>query len=348
MPITISKKQILNRWDTLPDSLKEAIFSSFNVDLIWSVGAINHLTNDKISKIAMLAGDILMGFVHLEDFAPEIRKELNINPEMANSIAAEIDRKIFSPVKKDLRSVYRPPALEFKELEEERETPVLNLRKKMEEFSFKIVEDENQNQENKIDLSKKIKKENVEVPQVEPVIEKTEEKEKKKVEEPKVEPASISFETPAPAASAGSSGENGPLIIHQEVGFKPLSGKLKSLGGMFNFLRSKDEFKKEEEPVKAELEIGEEFKITEDKKEEYGPQIRVEETASVKNEISDAVKVVNYEENIETAPENLPATKEDLKEIKLEVKPEKKIEEKKPETGDNKESENMIDLGMFK
>ena len=328
MPITISKKQILNRWDTLPDSLKEAIFSSFNVDLIWSVGAINHLTNDKISKIAMLAGDILMGFVHLEDFAPEIRKELNINPEMANSIAAEIDRKIFSPVKKDLRSVYRPPALEFKELEEERETPVLNLRKKMEEFSFKIVEDENQNQENKIDLSKEIKKENVEVPQVEPVIEKTEEKEKKKVEEPKV--------------------ENGPLIIHQEVGFKPLSGKLKSLGGMFNFLRSKDEFKKEEEPVKAELEIGEEFKITEDKKEEYGPQIRVEETASVKNEISDAVKVVNYEENIETAPENLPATKEDLKEIKLEAKPEKKIEEKKPETGDNKESENMIDLGMFK
>jgi len=269
-----------------------------------------------------------MGFVHLEDFAPEIHKELNINPEMANSIAAEIDRKIFSPVKKDLRSVYRPPALEFKELEEERETPVLNLRKKMEEFSFKIVEDENQNQENKIDLSKEIKKENVEVPQVEPVIEKTEEKEKKKVEEPKV--------------------ENGPLIIHQEVGFKPLSGKLKSLGGMFNFLRSKDEFKKEEEPVKAELEIGEEFKITEDKKEEYGPQIRVEETASVKNEISDAVKVVNYEENIETAPENLPATKEDLKEIKLEAKPEKKIEEKKPETGDNKESENMIDLGMFK
>jgi len=328
MPITISKKQILNRWDTLPDSLKEAIFSSFNVDLIWSVGAINHLTNDKISKIAMLAGDILMGFVHLEDFAPEIHKELNINPEMANSIAAEIDRKIFSPVKKDLRSVYRPPALEFKELEEERETPVLNLRKKMEEFSFKIVEDENQNQENKIDLSKEIKKENVEVPQAEPVIEKTEEKEKKKVEEPKV--------------------ENGPLIIHQEVGFKPLSGKLKSLGGMFNFLRSKDEFKKEEEPVKAELEIGEEFKITEDKKEEYGPQIRVEETASVKNEISDAVKVVNYEENIETAPENLPATKEDLKEIKLEAKPEKKIEEKKPETGDNKESENMIDLGMFK
>jgi len=140
--------------------------------------------------------------------------------------------------------------------------------------------------------------------------------------------------------------EDGPLIIHQEVGFKPLSGKLKSLGGMFNFLRSKDEFRKEKEPVKAELEIGEEFKITEDKKEEYKPQIKTEEST----------KVVNYsempEQPIAVASENLPVTKENLKEIKPEVEQEKKIEEKieekKPEIVKNGKSEEMINLEDFK
>lgn len=314
--IKISKEQALRRWGTLPDNLREAVLSAYNAEVLWRVCENQHLSEDKIEKVAIAAGDVLMGFVHPEGFASEIREALNINAEIANAIAAEIDRKIFFPLKEELEKVYQPSPPETEKAEEEQESPVLNLKKKMEEFSFKIVEDENQKQENKIDLSKEIKKENVAAPQAEPIIE---EKEEKKPEEPKV--------------------ENGPLIIHQEIGFKPFSGKLKSLGGMFNFLRNKDEFRKENEPVKAELEIGEEFKITEDKKEEYKPEIKTEEP----------VKVINYSEMPEQLiSENLPVTKENLKEIEPELEQEKKIEEKKPETEKKGESEETIDLGMFK
>ncbi|MFA5098811.1 MAG: hypothetical protein WC461_01150 [Candidatus Paceibacterota bacterium] len=408
--IKISQQQALTRWDTLPDNLKTAIFSDYNAEILWRVCENQHLAEDKIQKIAELAGEVLMGFIHPEDFASEIREALNINAEIADAIAVEINRKIFSQFKNDLEKIYQPSPSEKEETEEGQTSPTLDLRNKTEESSFKIVEDEN-----KIDLSVKKGMEPV-VEKVVPVenvaftVKKIEEpvlmeKEEKKIEEP----TTISFETPAsapamPAEAAVETPKNeGPLIIHQEVGFKPLSGKLKSLGGMFNFLRSKDEFKKEEAPVKAELEIGEEFKIMEDqpapaKKEEYKPEIKKEELVSTEkeavveetpaeNKVFEAVKVVNYSEvpeqpvqekvNIsqlaeektagfekfevvkmpaepvsEVVPENLQEVKEDVKEIKIEAEPEakteEKIEENNPETGKKEESEEMVDLGMFK
>ncbi len=318
-----------------------------------------------------------MGFVHPEDFASEIKEALNINIGIADIIAAEINKKIFSQFKNDLEKIYQPVSSGIENLEES-EAPILDLRNRAEESSFKIVEDENQKQENKIDLSKEIKKENVAIPQVEPVIiEKTvlSEKEEKRVEEL------------APAASTGPLKEEGPLIIHQETEFKPLSGKLKSLGGMFNFLRSKDEFKKEEAPVKAELEIGEEFKIAEEPKlEEYKPEPFIKEAAPEiikeiveEKEIPKEIKVVNYGEEpepeisetsavpispvapiepvketildlskkAESMPENLPVA-EEIAEIKPEIKISQEAENIEPKIEPKKESEEMIDLGMFK
>ena len=275
--VKFSQQQALTRWDTLPYNLRQAIFSDYNAEILWRVCENQHLAEDKIQKIATLTGGVLMGFIHSEDFALEIREALNINIEIADTIAAEINKKIFSQFKNDLEKIYQPASSETENIGEEEELPILDLRKKMEESSFKIVEDENQKQENKIDLSEPI------------IIEKTEEKKEKKTEEPKV--------------------ENGPLIIHQEAGFKPLSGKLKSLSGMFNFLRSRDEFKKEEEPVRAELEIG-----------------------------AEEIKIVNYGE------ENLPV----VPEIKLQQEPEKIEPKIEPKTEQKDESEETIDLGMFK
>ncbi len=339
--IKISQNQALKRWGTLPDILKESIFSAYNAEILWRVCENQHLSEDKIDKVAVVTGDVLMGFLHPEDFAQEIHEALNINIEIAKAIAMEIDRKIFSPLKKELEKVYQPIVLESEEL-------VLDLKKKMADFSFKVIEDEVP-QENKIDLK---------------IVSAS--------EKPKAEPITISFETPPtesisptePIISIESAEKNeapkeqGPLIIHQEAGFKPLSGKLKSLGGMFNFLRSKDESKKEDAPVKAELQFGGEFEAVEEKKEEYKPEIKIEEQEKIEkpilgkkenfvetnigeslvenNKISEAIKVVNYAESPIIEHEG-----------KIE---ENKIGEKKPEIGEKKESkdEETLDLGMLK
>ena len=104
----ITRQQALERWEALPDSLKEAIFSESNTSIVWQIGVFNHLPEEKISTMAMIVGDVILGFIHSVDLAKEISESLNINIEIANSIAREIDRKIFLPVKPDLEKNYSP------------------------------------------------------------------------------------------------------------------------------------------------------------------------------------------------------------------------------------------------
>ncbi|HEY4475403.1 MAG TPA: hypothetical protein VJB92_01640 [Candidatus Paceibacterota bacterium] len=110
--LIITKKQALERWDTLPQNLKEAIFSPANADIIWKFCENNHVTEEKIRVIATVGGDVLMGFLHPdpEDVAREIEERAKIPKPLALDIARELERKIFLPLKSDLDRIYAPPA----------------------------------------------------------------------------------------------------------------------------------------------------------------------------------------------------------------------------------------------
>lgn len=108
--LKIFQQQISERWDTLPMSLREALYSPEYGKTIWKIGVEYHLDDRKIGIIVGIAGYVILGFLQPEDVAKEIREGLNLNPEIANSIAREIDRKIFSPIKSDLEKVYSPVA----------------------------------------------------------------------------------------------------------------------------------------------------------------------------------------------------------------------------------------------
>ena len=97
--LKIPRQQVLDRWDTLPDNLKEALSSESNSDIVWQIGALNHLTGGKISMMATIVGDVIFGFLHSEDLAREIQESLNLNSQIANSISHEINRKIFAPIR---------------------------------------------------------------------------------------------------------------------------------------------------------------------------------------------------------------------------------------------------------
>ncbi len=121
--LKIPRQQVLERWDSLTDNLREAICSEQNADILWRVCRVQHLSEDKIGTIATLAGDVIMGFTHAEDLAKEIKNELNLNPAIAESIVSEINRKIFSSIKAELDKVYAPVAAKEE---------VLDLRGKVE------------------------------------------------------------------------------------------------------------------------------------------------------------------------------------------------------------------------
>jgi hypothetical protein len=265
--IKITHQEVSIRYDTLSDVLKDAGFSIQNVQIIRRIGEENHLSYDKVLIISELVGYILFGFIHPEDLAKEIRESLNLNPEIANSIADEIDRKIFAPIRIDLEKVYAPPS----------EEEVLDLRTKTEEKP----------QEPAVKVELPISGE-VRPPEVKPQyleVEPPEIKEpKKEVQLPKVEisekpPAvSPSVEVAAGEAEPPVVSEAEPFIIHKEAEFKPLSETKKSLGGLFGFLKKKGERLEEKaEPARAQVEIGDKSLKTEPSKitKTEPPKVRV-------------------------------------------------------------------------
>jgi hypothetical protein len=259
--LKISKQQALNRWDTLPNNLKEALFSEYNTETLWRICENQHLSDDKIEIVATLAGDVILGFLHPEDLAQEIRKDVNIVPEIAGAIASEINRKIFAPIRADLEKVYAPPSgeIEIEEVEAEKREP-------------EIVENEKP-------VLTEIRKPEAPI--------KIIEEEQPKIIAPEEKPAEEKKEEPIEQQSAEQMSSAEPLILHKETELKPLSEtkkSLKSSGGLFGFLKKKEKTE-EIKPVKAEVE-GIETKPP-----------KIEEIKPVETK----VKVVNYAEEQQSA-----------------------------------------------
>jgi len=104
----IPKNQLYNRWDLLPDSLREAIASETNSSIVWKTGEAEHLPKEKLMVVSRLAGFVLMGFIHPEDLAVEISDELGIDKRIAANIANPINKKIFQPLRDELEKIYAP------------------------------------------------------------------------------------------------------------------------------------------------------------------------------------------------------------------------------------------------
>ncbi len=110
----ITKEQLYTRWDSLPDILREAITSETNSGIVLETARGEHLHDEKSAIVSKLTGYVLMGFIHPEELADEIKNELGIDARIATAIAEPIQRKIFNPLREELESIYAPPGEEPK------------------------------------------------------------------------------------------------------------------------------------------------------------------------------------------------------------------------------------------
>ena len=107
MPKKLSP-QFIARYDSLPKEIREVLFSANTSDIIARICDFYHLSDEKSGILALLVGDVLMGFLHYNDFSKKLAEALAGNTMVAQSIAKDIDRDIFLPLRKFLREVYRP------------------------------------------------------------------------------------------------------------------------------------------------------------------------------------------------------------------------------------------------
>ena len=106
--LEISRESALERWDNLPQSLREAILSDDNENLINQLSEIYSLSPKAKQGLILDITNVLYGFIKQTDIPQILADDLGLPIEIVNKIASEIIAKIFNPLKTDLESIYSP------------------------------------------------------------------------------------------------------------------------------------------------------------------------------------------------------------------------------------------------
>jgi len=106
--VNYSPEQLQQLYKSLPQNLKEALFSKQNARNIHEICVKNGAADgDKIFDAAKNAGYVLLGLLPPDEFSKVLEKELELESHVAEEIAGEIERFVFYPVKKTLESLYK-------------------------------------------------------------------------------------------------------------------------------------------------------------------------------------------------------------------------------------------------
>jgi len=101
-----TQEQLRKLYEKLPEELKEVIFSAETADNIWNTCEKNGIEIGKVSEVAELVGNVLLGLLPPEEFQTTLERELKLKKDVAKTVAQEINRFIFFPVKESLAVLY--------------------------------------------------------------------------------------------------------------------------------------------------------------------------------------------------------------------------------------------------
>jgi len=106
------------RLESLPENLKKEILADKNVQLINNICRDYSIPEDKIKHIALLAGEVFLGYIKPEEIAHELNTYFDIDLQKSNFIEIELKQKLFNGLKADLDKIYSPLKTEAQPEEE--------------------------------------------------------------------------------------------------------------------------------------------------------------------------------------------------------------------------------------
>jgi hypothetical protein len=102
----ISQEKIAQRWDLLPDNLKDMISDQQNSDFIWQTCEEQHIPEEKIYTFLKISAYVLMGFIHPEDMSKEIQEITEIDKRIIDDICNKINSRIFNIIRDQIDKIY--------------------------------------------------------------------------------------------------------------------------------------------------------------------------------------------------------------------------------------------------
>jgi len=101
-----TKEQFWEKFDTLPESVKDVIFASKTIDILDDIIRKNGVPPENAIKLARYVDLILSGIVPLTLLRETIEEELRVDEDRARNIAMEVRDKIFMQVKDELMKIH--------------------------------------------------------------------------------------------------------------------------------------------------------------------------------------------------------------------------------------------------
>ena len=125
MADNLSKEELWKIYKTLPEDLKEVLFSIDTSEAIWNICRLCEI--NEVATVAKYVGKVLMGLLPPEELKAALKKDLKLDEERASKLNTYIQHYIFNPVADDLRELYHPEEKEIKEKEIEEKPKVKDV-----------------------------------------------------------------------------------------------------------------------------------------------------------------------------------------------------------------------------
>ena len=107
-PSLITEKELQKRIDNLPSNLRAISMSENAIENLRKICRAHHLDDERTLIMEHIVGLIILGFISLDELNVEISRSLRMNIQHANDIAVEVDRKIFAPIRDEIKKNYSP------------------------------------------------------------------------------------------------------------------------------------------------------------------------------------------------------------------------------------------------
>lgn len=102
-----TKEQLEQIYQKLPEELQEALFSLETAENIGQVCENYGILDARVSEVAKYAGHVLMGLTLPQEFSGTLETDVKLSKTLADTIARDINRLVFYPVKPALEQLHR-------------------------------------------------------------------------------------------------------------------------------------------------------------------------------------------------------------------------------------------------
>lgn len=100
------QEELLNRYEALPQDLKETMMSVETAETIFEIGKKFGLNIEKTGKLAEEIGFVILGVIPSKDFVADLKEILEVDAEKALNVASEINHRIFLKIRDALKTMH--------------------------------------------------------------------------------------------------------------------------------------------------------------------------------------------------------------------------------------------------